>query len=477
MLNLRGQVLAMDPRQALILGQRIDTEPAGQNRPARADGIFDPETCFGCYEGAAGFERVGDAAVVSIGGPIIFGASWIDAYFFGVIGTAQVVQAIDNAAASGPKTILLDMHSPGGSHSGIDDMTRAIERAQEKGIRVVAISHVLAASAAYWLASAADELVAIPGSEAGCIGSVIVLDDSSALFKAIGIRRYVVTEQRLKQTGSDGVEVTKEDLDYFGRLVSDASAAFFAAVAANRGLSVDAIRAMDGECFDASRCIANGLVDRVESFDVVLGEAAGTRERAGSPMPTQTNPPVPGEPDEMEDTTNAPAPGDSESITMALIPADLKDVTIAMLEQHAPQIAAQYREAAKEGPATAPQLDAAFPGEPAFCFDCIKGGRTLSQATTAYSATLKDRLAKADEDAKVKDARIADLSKVKGDGQGLPVGGGDRPGAGSGATDYKAKCHEVMARDKCKMPEAMDTARKENPELHAAWAAAGYPAI
>ena len=67
--------------------------------------------------------------------------------------------------------ILLELDSPGGEASGIQDFARALRTtSQEKP--VIAHANEMAFSAAYWIASAAEELYA-PAS--GMVGSVVGL--------------------------------------------------------------------------------------------------------------------------------------------------------------------------------------------------------------------------------------------------------------------------------------------------------------
>ena len=77
-------------------------------------------------------------------------------------------------------TVVLDIDSPGGAVSGIEELGNQIFQARDK-VRIVASANSLAASAAYWLGSQAHEFTVTPSGEVGSIG-VIAVHESN--FKA-----------------------------------------------------------------------------------------------------------------------------------------------------------------------------------------------------------------------------------------------------------------------------------------------------
>jgi ClpP class serine protease len=68
----------------------------------------------------------------------------------------------------GVDAIVLDVESPDGSVYGVDELAQAIFDARTAK-PIVAIANSCAASAAYWVASQADELYAAPGAGVGSI--------------------------------------------------------------------------------------------------------------------------------------------------------------------------------------------------------------------------------------------------------------------------------------------------------------------
>jgi capsid assembly protease len=127
-----------------------------------------------------GLLRRGSTAVLPIKGPIVRYGS----LFSSMSGAGATVETLakdltraieDDSFAS----ILLDVDSPGGEASGIGELADMIYAA--RGMKpIVAYVSDLGASAGYWLASAAEEIVMAPTAAVGSIGCVMAVRDPSA---------------------------------------------------------------------------------------------------------------------------------------------------------------------------------------------------------------------------------------------------------------------------------------------------------
>ena len=83
--------------------------------------------------------------------------------------------------------IVLDVDSPGGQVGGVNELSKQIFEARGKK-PIVAVANHFMASAAYWIGSAADELVVTPSGEVGSIGVFAVHEDISAALTQAGIK-------------------------------------------------------------------------------------------------------------------------------------------------------------------------------------------------------------------------------------------------------------------------------------------------
>ena len=93
-------------------------------------------------------------------------------------------QVIDDP---GVGSIVLDIDSPGGDVDGIDELASEIYQARKQK-PITAVSNCLCASAAYYLASQASEIIASPSSLTGSIGVYILHEDDSATLRRCGIK-------------------------------------------------------------------------------------------------------------------------------------------------------------------------------------------------------------------------------------------------------------------------------------------------
>jgi len=185
-------------------------------------------------------------------------------------------QALDDPNVN---AIILAIDSPGGEVNGNAELSQMIYDARGKKPIVAYISH-LGASAAYWLASAADEIVVSPTSIVGAIGAVLSISDRSAQDAARGVRTIEIVssqspKKRLAPTSTEG----QAELQI---LVDNMATVFIETVARNRGVTVDVVAADFGQggVFVGETAVAPGLVDRLGSYEQIHAElASGTYAR------------------------------------------------------------------------------------------------------------------------------------------------------------------------------------------------------
>jgi len=182
--------------------------------------------------------------------------------------TAQFRQALADPSVG---AVVLDVDSPGGAVPGIEELSAEMHGA--RGSKpILAVANSLAASAAYWIATAADEVVVTPSGEVGSIGVFAVHEDFSAALEAEGVRVTLISAGKFKMEGNPYEplgEVAREALqarvdDYYGMFVK--------AVARNRGVTAKDVREGFGEgrVVGAGEAKRLGMVDRVETFDAAV---------------------------------------------------------------------------------------------------------------------------------------------------------------------------------------------------------------
>lgn len=167
--------------------------------------------------------------------------------------------------------IVLDIDSPGGSVFGVTELANRI-----LGMRgtkpIVAMVNSLAASAAYWIASAADEIAITPGGLAGSIGVVGVHVDNSKAEEIQGRKTTLISAGKYKTDGSDLEPLTETARAEMQARVDSYYDRFVADVARGRGVAETRVRNGFGEgrVVTSSDALKLGMADRVATIEQVI---------------------------------------------------------------------------------------------------------------------------------------------------------------------------------------------------------------
>ena len=186
-------------------------------------------------------------------------------------------------ADSTVRAVVIDVDSPGGAVNGVDELSTEIYRARGSK-RIVAVASSMAASAAYWIASAADELVVTPSGEVGSIGVLAAHEDASKAYETAGVRMTLITAGKYKAEGNPYEPLTEEARAAMQERVDEYYGMFVKAVARNRGVGVGAVREGYGEgrVVGARKALEAGMVDRINTLDETINRLAGAHRTAQS---------------------------------------------------------------------------------------------------------------------------------------------------------------------------------------------------
>ncbi len=192
--------------------------------------------------------------------------------------TRMIQQAAADPSVS---SILIDTDSPGGTVNGVSEAADAVYQARQSK-PVIALANGMMASAAYWIASQAHEIVAVPSlldASIGSIGVYTVHADMSAALEKDGIKATIVSAGKYKTAANPYEPLSEEELANMQSRVDATYEQFLATVARGRGVDVSAVRGGYGEGRAVSAAAARkaGLVDRIATMDATLA-------RLGSPQ-------------------------------------------------------------------------------------------------------------------------------------------------------------------------------------------------
>jgi signal peptide peptidase SppA len=212
---------------------------------------------------------VGGVAHVPLHGVLMPQASLL-AQLLGLGGGLPAFRAELRAALADPEigAVVLDVDSPGGLVDLIPETAAEIRNA--RGSKpIIAVASTMAASAAYWLASQADEIVVTPSGEVGSIGVYATHRDVSRMYDAGGITTTLVSAGKFKIEGNPYEPLGDDARAALQRTIDDFYEMFVRDVAAGRSARASEVRAGygQGRALTARRAVHEGLADRVGTLE------------------------------------------------------------------------------------------------------------------------------------------------------------------------------------------------------------------
>lgn len=169
-------------------------------------------------------------------------------------------------------SIVLDIDSPGGEVDGLPEFA-AFLRSARSVKPIVAQVNSLAASAAYWIASQASEIVVTTSGEVGSIGVYTAHQDVSGAMDKQGVRTTLISAGKFKVEGNPYEPLGEEARASVQDHVDAYYAMFLDDVAKGRGTTAEAVATGYGEgrTFLAKPALAAGMVDRIETLGATVG--------------------------------------------------------------------------------------------------------------------------------------------------------------------------------------------------------------
>lgn len=186
--------------------------------------------------------------------------------------------------------IVLHVDSPGGAVDGTKAFADQVFQARGQK-PIVAFVDGLAASAAYWIASAADKVfIKDVTAMVGSIGVVATHVDQSQADAKEGVVVTEITAGEFKRADSQHAPLSDKGHQMILDRVNALYSIFIADVARNRGVSTDTVRSdmADGRVFIGQDAVDRGLVDGVSTLAEVMTVSDVPRPVFAGTLPTET---------------------------------------------------------------------------------------------------------------------------------------------------------------------------------------------
>jgi len=181
------------------------------------------------------------------------------------------------------KAVILRINSPGGAVVPSQEIYDKVLRLKKSKKVVVSMGSV-AASGGYYIACAADRIIANPGTITGSIGVIAQFSQVEDLLEKVGLKTTVVKTGRYKDVGSPMREMTAADKGLVQGVIDDIQGQFMEAVLSNRNLSRENIEDIaDARIFTGRQALKAGLVDDLGNMEYAIDIATDLAGIEGKP--------------------------------------------------------------------------------------------------------------------------------------------------------------------------------------------------
>lgn len=215
--------------------------------------------------------REGAVAVIPVFGTIAHRMNLFTEISGGTSTEKLAAQIREFAADPAVEAIVLDVNSPGGGVFGLPELVEDIRLVAKKK-PIVAVGNAWMASGAYWIGSAASELVVTPSGQVGAIGTFSMHEDWSKALEHDGVAVSLISAGRYKTEANpfeplsvDARQAIQREVDYYYGL-------FTRDVARGRHVEVNAVRDGFGEgrMVNAKTALHLGMVDTIGTLDETI---------------------------------------------------------------------------------------------------------------------------------------------------------------------------------------------------------------
>ena len=195
-----------------------------------------------------------------------------------------VRQLSDYRYNPGVRGIILRIDSPGGAVAPAQEIYNEIMKLRADHKTVYASLGTVAASGGYYIACAADYVLANPGTLTGSIAAVMAFSNVEELTNKIGVKPVVIKSGKYKDVGSPMRTMKPEEQKLLQNVVDDVHQQFVQAVAKGRGLPVSQVSEIaDGRIMTGQQALKLKLIDEVGGLEKTIDLLAKKLGIAGRP--------------------------------------------------------------------------------------------------------------------------------------------------------------------------------------------------
>jgi len=182
------------------------------------------------------------------------------------------------------KAMVLRIDSPGGGVAASQEIFEQLNKFRVKNKPIVVSMGSVAASGGYYIACAADSIIANPGTITGSIGVIFSFNIFDTLMSKVGIQLEVFKSGEMKDVGNYARQVSPEERAMLQKVIDDTYEQFIKVVSDSRGLDIDSVKMLaDGSIFTGQQALQLGLIDRLGSLQDAISLAGEMSDLGNDP--------------------------------------------------------------------------------------------------------------------------------------------------------------------------------------------------
>jgi protease-4 len=181
------------------------------------------------------------------------------------------------------KAIVVRIDSPGGSVAPVQEIYSELQKIDKP---IVASMGGTAASGGYYVACAADTIMANPGTLTGSIGVIMQFTRMKGLYDKIGLEHQVIKSGEFKDTGSPFRELTEKEQAVLQATVDDVYNQFVDTILEARNSLLnraEIVELADGRIFSGQQALDSKLLDQLGNLPDAIELAAELANIDGKP--------------------------------------------------------------------------------------------------------------------------------------------------------------------------------------------------
>ncbi len=165
--------------------------------------------------------------------------------------------------------VVLEINSPGGGVTESAQMHKDILDFKKSAKKPVIVSmDATAASGGYYIATAADEIVANSSTITGSLGVIFQLTNVGEAADKLGVKQVIVKSGKFKDIGSPFRELEPAEREIFQSLIDESYGEFVQVIANGRDLPKEKVREIaDGRIYSGAQAEELGLVDELGDLE------------------------------------------------------------------------------------------------------------------------------------------------------------------------------------------------------------------